>query len=140
VVAEIARKFIVDTADAYEDSEENVGRVLKDRRNNVVLTTKFGRPMGENPNQRGISRRWIMTAVENSLRRLQTGHIDLYQIHRLDPNTGIEETLSALTDLVRSGKVRAIGSSITPVSDIVEAQWVSERRGLERFHTEQPPY
>lgn len=131
---------LIDTADAYEDSEEIVGWALKGRRNDVVLATKFGRPMGENPNQRGTSRRWIMSAVEDSLRRLQTDYIDLYQIHRPDPDTDIEETLSALTDLVRSGKVRAIGSSTTPVSDIVEAQWVSERRGLERFHTEQPPY
>ena len=96
--------------------------------------------MGDDPNQQGASRRWIMTAVENSLRRLQTDHIDLYQIHRPDPDTDIEETLSALTDLIRSGKVRAIGSSTMPASDIVEAQWVAERRGLERFRTEQPPY
>ena len=81
-----------------------------------------------------------MTAVEDSLRRLQTDYIDLYQVHRLDPDTDIEETLSALSDLIRSGKVRAIGSSNTPVSDIVDAQWVAERRGLERFRTEQPPY
>ncbi|WP_327392184.1 aldo/keto reductase [Streptomyces sp. NBC_01186] len=130
----------LDTADAYADSEEVVGNALKGRRDNVVLATKFGLPMGEDPNQRGTSRRWIMTAVENSLRRLQTDHIDLYQIHRLDPTTDTEETLSALTDLIRSGKVRAIGSSTTPASDIVEAQWVAERGNLERFHTEQPPY
>ena len=96
--------------------------------------------MGDDPNQQGTSRRWIMTAVENSLRRLQTDHIDLYQIHRPDPDTDIEETLSALSDLIHSGKVRAIGSSTMPASDIVEAQWVAERRGLERFRTEQPPY
>ena len=96
--------------------------------------------MGDDPNQQGASRRWIMTAVENSLRRLQTDHIDLYQIHRPDPDTDIEETLSALSDLIRSGKVRAIGSSTMPASDIVEAHWVAERRGLERFRTEQPPY
>jgi aryl-alcohol dehydrogenase-like predicted oxidoreductase len=130
----------LDTADAYGDSEEVVGKALKGRRDNVVLATKFGLPMGEDPNRRGTSRRWIMTAVENSLRRLQTDYIDLYQIHRLDPATDFEETLSALTDLIRSGKVRAIGSSTTPASDIVEAQWVAERRGLERLHTEQPPY
>ena len=87
-----------------------------------------------------LSRRWIMTAVENSLRRLQTDYIDLYQVHRVDPSTDVEETLSALSDLIRSGKVRAIGSSNTPASEIVEAQWVAERRGLERFHTEQPVY
>jgi aryl-alcohol dehydrogenase-like predicted oxidoreductase len=130
----------VDTADAYADSEEIVGQGLKGRRDHVVLATKFGRPVGEDPNQRGTSRRWIMTAVENSLRRLQTDYIDLYQVHRVDPSTDVEETLSALSDLIRSGKVRAIGSSNTPASEIVEAQWVAERRGLERFHTEQPVY
>jgi aryl-alcohol dehydrogenase-like predicted oxidoreductase len=96
--------------------------------------------MGDDPNQHGGSRRWIMTAVENSLRRLQTDHIDLYQIHRPDPDTDVEETLSALSDLIHSGKVRVIGSSTMPASDIVEAQWAAERRGLERFRTEQPPY
>jgi aryl-alcohol dehydrogenase-like predicted oxidoreductase len=132
----------IDTADGYSagESEEIVGKALKGRRDSVVLATKFNRPMGEDPNQRGASRRWIMTAVENSLRRLQTDHIDLYQIHRPDPDTDIEETLSALSDLIHSGKVRAIGSSSMPASDIVEAQWVAERRGLERFHTEQPTY
>ncbi|MGP4100223.1 aldo/keto reductase [Nonomuraea sp. KM90] len=131
---------VIDTADAYGDSEEIVGKALKGRRDNVVLATKVSRPMGADPNQQGASRRWIMTAVENSLRRLQTDHIDLYQIQRPDPETDIEETLSALSDLIHSGKVRAIGSSTTPASDIIEAQWVAERRGLERFHTEQPPY
>src|SRR5664280_1136509 len=131
---------LVDTADAYGDSEEVVGQALKGRRDNVVLTTKVSRPMGTDPNQQGASRRWIMTAIENSLRRLQTDHIDVYQVHRPDPETDIEETLSAMTDLVRSGKVRAIGTSTMPASDIVEAQWVAERRGLERFRTEQPPY
>src|SRR5664279_2950867 len=132
----------IDTADGYSagESEEIVGKALKGRRDSVVLATKFNRPMGEDPNQRGASRRWIMTAVESSLRRLQTDHIDLYQIHRPDPDTDIEETLSALSDLVHSGKVRAIGSSTMPASDIVEAQWVAERRGLERFRTEQPSY
>ncbi|MFF5109756.1 aldo/keto reductase [Streptosporangium sp. NPDC000509] len=130
----------IDTADAYGDSEEVVGRALKGRRDSVVLATKFGNPMGEDPNHRGTSRRWITTAVENSLRRLRTDYIDVYQIHRLDPTTDVEETLSALTDLIRSGKIRAIGSSTTPASDIVEAQWVAERRNLERFRTEQPPY
>lgn len=130
----------IDTADAYGDSEEVVGKALKGRRDNVVLTTKVSRPMGDDPNQQGTSRRWIVTAVENSLRRLRTDHLDLYQIHRPDPATDVEETLSALTDLIRSGKVRAIGASGMPASDIVEAQWVAERRGLERFRTEQPPY
>lgn len=130
----------IDTADGYQDSEEIVGRALKGRRDNVVVATKVGRAMGDDPNQQGASRRWITTAVENSLRRLQTDRIDLYQIHRPDPETDVEETLSVLSDLIRSGKVRAIGTSTMPASDIVEAQWVAERRGLERFHTEQPPY
>jgi aryl-alcohol dehydrogenase-like predicted oxidoreductase len=132
---------LVDTADAYGDSEEVVGQALKGRRrDNVVLATKFSRPMGDDPNRQGASRRWVMAAVEGSLRRLQTDHLDLYQVHRLDPTTDVEETLSALSDLVHSGKVRVIGSSTTPASDIVEAQWAAERRGLERFRTEQAPY
>jgi aryl-alcohol dehydrogenase-like predicted oxidoreductase len=131
---------VVDTADAYGDSEDVVGKALEGRRDDVVLATKFSRPTGQDPNHQGASRRWIVTAVENSLRRLRTDHIDLYQLHRPDPRTDIEETLSALTDLIRSGKVRAIGASGTPASDIVEAQWAAERRGLARFHTEQPPY
>jgi aryl-alcohol dehydrogenase-like predicted oxidoreductase len=132
----------IDTADAYShgESEEIVGEALKGRRDDIVLATKLHLPMGDDPNQRGNSRRWIMTEVENSLRRLQTDYIDLYQIHRPDPDTDIEETLSALSDLIHSGKVRVIGSSTMPASDIVEAQWVAERRGLERFRTEQPPY
>jgi aryl-alcohol dehydrogenase (NADP+) len=130
----------LDTADAYGDSEEVVGKALEGRRDDVVLATKFSRPTGQDPNHQGASRRWIVTAAENSLRRLRTDHIDLYQLHRPDPRTDIEETLSALTDLIRSGKVRAIGASGTPASDIVEAQWVAERRGLARFHTEQPAY
>ncbi len=130
----------IDTADAYGESEVVVGKAIKDRRDSIVLATKVGRPVGEDPNHTGSSRRWIMTAVENSLRRLQTDHIDLYQIHRPDPDTDIEETLSALSDLVHSGKVRVIGTSSMPAADIVEAQWVAERRGLERFRTEQPNY
>jgi aryl-alcohol dehydrogenase (NADP+) len=131
---------LIDTADAYGDSEDVVGKALKGRRDDVVLATKFGRPAGPGPNRQGASRRWIVTAVDNSLRRLQTDYIDLYQLHRPDPGTDIEETLSALTDLIRSGKVRAIGASQTPASSIIEAQWVAERRGLERFSTEQPAY
>ncbi|GAB3631398.1 aldo/keto reductase [Microbacterium shaanxiense] len=130
----------IDTADAYGESEEMLGKALKGRRDDVVLASKFARPIGDDPNHQGGSRRWITTAVENSLRRLNTDHLDLYQMHRPDPETDIEETLSALTDLVRSGKVRAIGSSDMPASDMVEAQWVAERRGLERFRTEQPHY
>jgi aryl-alcohol dehydrogenase-like predicted oxidoreductase len=132
----------IDTADRYSrgESEEIVGKALKGKRDRIVLATKVHGPMGEDPNQQGNSRRWIMQAVEASLRRLQTDHIDLYQIHRPSPETDIEETLSALTDLMRAGKVRAIGSSTFPASEIVEAQWVAERRGLARFRTEQPPY
>src|ERR1022692_1744842 len=130
----------IDTSDTYGESEVAVGKALKGRRDSVVLATKFSRPIGDDPNHQGASRRWIMTAVENSLRRLQTDYIDLYQVHRPDPSTDIEETLSALSDLIRSGKVRAIGASQTPASDIVEAQWVAERRDLARFHTEQPVY
>ena len=130
----------IDTADAYGESEVVVGKSLKGRRDSVVLATKVGRPIGDDPSHQGASRRWIITAVENSLRRLQTDFIDLYQIHRPDPGTDIEETLSALSDLIRSGKVRVIGASQTPASDIIEAQWAAERRGRERFVCEQPPY
>ena len=132
----------IDTADMYShgESEEIVGEALKGRRDSIVLATKLNLPMGDDPNQQGNSRRWILAEVENSLRRLQTDYLDLYQIHRPDPTTDIEETLSALSDLIHSGKVRAIGSSGMPASDMVEAQWVSERRGLERFRTEQPTY
>ena len=131
---------VVDTADAYGDSEEVVGKALEGRRDDVVLATKFSRPTGQDPNHQGASRRWIVTAVENSLRRLRTDHIDLYQLHRPDPDTDVEETLAALTDLISSGKVRAIGASQTSASGIVEARWVAERRGLARFQTEQPAY
>jgi aryl-alcohol dehydrogenase-like predicted oxidoreductase len=132
----------IDTADAYSrgESEEIVGKALKGRRDDVVLASKVHIPMGEDPNRRGNSRRWIITEVENSLRRLQTDHLDLYQVHRPDPTVDVEETLSALSDLIHSGKVRAVGASCFPASEIVEAQWVAERRGLERFRTEQPPY
>jgi len=132
----------VDTADVYSagESEEIVGKALKGRRDDVVLATKFFMPMGEAPNMRGGSRRWIVRAVEDSLRRLQTDHIDLYQVHRPEPGVDVEETLGALTDLVRQGKVRYIGSSSYSGSQIVEAQWAARDRGLERFRTEQPPY
>ena len=132
----------VDTADVYSggESEEIVGKALKGRRDEVVLATKFGLPMGSDANHRGGSPRWIKQAVENSLRRLGTDHIDLYQIHRPDHVTDIDETLSALSDLVRSGKVRAIGSSFFSPEQTVEAQWTAERRGHHRFRTEQPPY
>ncbi|MCC8907591.1 aldo/keto reductase [Curtobacterium sp. GD1] len=133
---------VIDTADRYSQggSEELLGKALAGRRDDVVIATKFNGPMGDDPNRRGNSRRWITQAVEGSLRRLRTDHIDLYQAHRPDDTVDLEETLSALTDLIRSGKVRAIGSSDFPASMQVEAQWTSERRGLERFRTEQPTY
>jgi aryl-alcohol dehydrogenase-like predicted oxidoreductase len=132
----------VDTADVYAqgESEEIVGKALKGRRDDVVLATKFHGAMGEDPNRQGSSRRWIMRAVEDSLRRLDTDWIDLYQVHRPRTDTDIEETLGALTDLVRQGKVRYLGASTFPASQIVEAQWVARERGLERFVTEQPAY
>jgi aryl-alcohol dehydrogenase-like predicted oxidoreductase len=133
----------IDTADVYGagESEEIVGAALANgRRDDVVLATKFHNPMGDDPNRRGNSRRWVMRAVEDSLRRLHTDWIDLYQVHRPDPATDIEETLSALSDLIQQGKVRYIGSSTFPASQIVEAQWVARERGLRRFVTEQPPY
>jgi aryl-alcohol dehydrogenase-like predicted oxidoreductase len=132
----------VDTADVYSagESEEIVGKALKGRRDDVVLATKFFMPMGEDSNMRGGSRRWIVREVENSLRRLQTDHIDLYQVHRPDPKVDVEETLGALTDLVTAGKIRYIGSSSYSGSQMVEAQWAARERGLQRFRTEQPPY
>src|SRR3954462_1397564 len=132
----------VDTADVYSagESEEIVGKALRGRRDDVVLATKVSVPIDDDPNHRGNSRRWIIAEVENSLRRLGTDWIDLYQIHRPDPNTDIDETLGALTDLVRQGKVRYIGSSSFSAGHIVEAQWTARERHLERFRTEQPPY
>ena len=133
----------IDTADVYArgESEEIVGQALAGgRRDNVILATKVHGTMGDDPNEFGNSRRWIIREVENSLRRLQTDWIDLYQIHRPEFDTDIDETLGALTDLVRAGKIRYFGSSTFPASKIVEAQWVAERRGRERFVCEQPPY
>jgi aryl-alcohol dehydrogenase-like predicted oxidoreductase len=133
----------VDTADVYSrgESEEILGKALAGgRRDNVILATKVHGSMGDDPNQFGNSRRWIVREVEDSLRRLGTDWIDLYQIHRPELDTDIDETLGALTDLVRQGKVRYIGSSTYPASQIVEAQWTAQRRNRERFVTEQPPY
>ncbi|MFE4869289.1 aldo/keto reductase [Streptomyces sp. NPDC056682] len=132
----------VDTADVYgySETEEIVGKALAGRRDEVVLATKFNGPVGGGPNHSGSSRRWVVQAVEGSLTRLRTDYVDLYQIHHPDPHTDVEETLSALTDLVRAGKVRAIGSSNLPASEIVEAQWVSQQRGLHCLRTEQPTY
>ncbi len=133
----------IDTADIYSsgESEVIVGKAISSlARHEVVLATKFRNPMGADANQGGGSRRWITTALEDSLRRLGTDHVDLYQMHRPDPTTDIDETLDTLSDLVRAGKVRAIGCSTFPAEQIVEAQWMSERRGHVRFRTEQPPY
>src|SRR3954453_13987685 len=137
----------IDTADVYSagESEEIVGKALKGRRDDVVLATKLGVPMGEDPNHRGGSRRWIVEEVENSLRRLGTDYIDLYQLHRPDPHTDIDETLGALTDLVQEGKVRYIGSASfntrqRGAGGVVEAQGAARERRRERFRTEQPPY
>ncbi|MFB7514405.1 aldo/keto reductase [Streptomyces sp. NPDC056144] len=133
---------LLDTADMYSagESEEIVGKALKGRRDEVVLATKVHFPMGGGGLRQGNSRRWIRQAVEDSLRRLDTDRIDLYQVHRPDPATDIDETLSVLSDLVREGKVMAIGSSDFPAEQMVEARWTAERRGHVPFHTEQPPY
>src|ERR1700704_674726 len=144
----IARKALdaginfVDTADRYSagESEEIVGKALAGRRDDVVLATKVHGTMGDDPNMRGNSRRWIVREVENSLRRLNTDYIDLYQLHRPDPDLDVDESLGALTDLVRQGKILYFGTSTFPAHQIVEAQWTAQRRGRERFGTEQPPY
>ncbi len=132
----------IDTADVYSagESEEIVGKALKGRRDDVVLATKVHFRVGEGPNLGGNSRRWIVREVEESLRRLDTDYLDLYQIHRPDHTTDIEETLSVLTDLVRAGKIRAFGCSTFPPEEVVAAHYVSDRMGLGRFRTEQPPY
>jgi aryl-alcohol dehydrogenase-like predicted oxidoreductase len=133
---------LIDTADRYGDgeSEEMVGRAIAGRREHVVLATKAYSPMGEDPNQRGASRRWLVTELDNSLRRLDVDHVDLYQIHRWDPTTSDEETLSALTDLQRAGKIRYFGTSTYPAHRIVEAQWAARENHLGRYVTEQPGY
>ena len=132
----------VDTADVYSggESEEIVGKAIAGRRGDIVLATKVHMPMGDDANRRGNSRRWIIAEVENSLRRLGTDWIDVYQVHRYDPAVDLEVTLGALTDLVHAGKIRYFGHSTWPVSAIVEAQWTAERRGLDRPWTEQPTY
>ncbi|MFC7532202.1 aldo/keto reductase [Actinoplanes sp. GCM10030250] len=133
---------LVDTADVYSqgESEAIVGKALLGRRDDVFLATKFHGQIGENPNHFGNSRRWIARAVEDSLRRLQTDHIDLYQVHRPEEDTDFDDTLGALSDLVHQGKVRYIGTSTFEPSAIVEGQWISERRSRERVVAEQPPY
>jgi aryl-alcohol dehydrogenase-like predicted oxidoreductase len=133
----------IDTADVYSQGESEiiVGKALASLdRSRVVVATKVHGNMGDDPNAQGNSRRWIMAECENSLRRLGVDYIDLYQIHRPDQSTDIDETLGALSDLVHAGKIRAFGSSTFPAEQIVEAQWVAQRRGRERFQTEQPPY
>lgn len=133
---------LVDTADVYAfgESEEIVGEALRGRRDDVVLATKFHNGMSDEPNHRGNSRRWIVRAVEDSLRRLGTDHIDLYQIHRPDPSTAVDDTVDALTDLVRAGKIRYWGTSTFPPAELVETCWAAERRLVAGPHSEQPPY
>ncbi|MGW5415996.1 aldo/keto reductase [Actinomadura geliboluensis] len=133
---------LIDTADMYGrgESEEMVGKAIAGRRDDIVLATKAGMPMSEKRNHRGASRRWLVTALDNSLRRLGVDHVDLYQIHRWDPSTSDEETLSALTDLQRAGKIRYFGSSTYPAYRIVQAEWAARAGGLSRYTTEQPSY
>ncbi|MET7824826.1 aldo/keto reductase [Streptomyces sp. NPDC102256] len=133
---------LIDTADMYGggESEEMVGKAIAGRRDDIVLATKAGLPMGDDPNRRGSSRRWLVTELDNSLRRLGVDHVDLYQIHRWDPETSDEETLSALTDLQRAGKIRYFGSSTFPAHRVVQAQWAAREHRLGRYVTEQPSY
>jgi aryl-alcohol dehydrogenase-like predicted oxidoreductase len=133
---------VIDTADMYSDgqSEEMVGKAIAGRRDDIVLATKATMPMGDDRNHRGSSRRWLVTALDDSLRRLGVDHVDLYQIHRWDPATSDEETLSALTDLQRAGKIRYSGSSTFPAYRLVQAQWAARENHLSRYVTEQPSY
>ena len=133
---------VIDTADFYSngESEQMVGRAIAGRRDDIVLTTKAFLPMSEERNHRGSSRRWLTTELEHSLRRLDVDHVDLYQVHRWDPTTSDEETLSALTDLQRAGKIRYFGSSTFPAYRIVQAQWAAREHHLSRYVTEQPSY
>ncbi|MDP2288795.1 MAG: aldo/keto reductase [Actinomycetota bacterium] len=132
----------VDTADTYSEGESEVivGKALAGRRDDVIVATKCFNPMGEGLNRRGSSRRWVIQACEESLRRLNTDYIDLYQVHRLDWSTDIEEIMDGLSYLVQQGKVRYLGSSTYPAEWIVEAQWASRRRNVQRFVCEQPQY
>ncbi|GAB3951819.1 aldo/keto reductase [Streptomyces sparsus] len=133
---------LIDTADVYSggESEAMLGKAIAGRRDDIVLATKATMPMGDERNRQGSSRRWLVTALEDSLRRLDVDHVDLYQIHRWDPNTSDEETLSALTDLQRAGKIRYFGSSTFPAYRIVQAQWAAREHRLSRYVTEQPSY
>ncbi|MFD0808559.1 aldo/keto reductase [Amycolatopsis umgeniensis] len=132
----------VDTADMYSagESERMVGKAIAGRREDIVLATKATMPMGDERNHQGASRRWLVTELDNSLRRLGVDHVDLYQIHRWDPKTSDEETLSALTDLQRAGKIRYFGSSTFPAYRVVQAQWAAREHHLSRYVTEQPSY
>lgn len=142
VIALDAGLNFIDTADTYSagESEEIVGKAIKGRRDEVVLATKVGGPMGPDVNMRGSSRRWLVRAVEDSLRRLDTDYIDLYQVHRPDSHTELDETLGVLSDLVHAGKVRTVGTSTFPAELLVEAHWVAQQRGHVRFQVEQAPY
>jgi aryl-alcohol dehydrogenase-like predicted oxidoreductase len=133
---------LIDTADVYSSgqSEEMVGKAIAGRTDDVLLATKASLPMGDDPNHRGASRRWLTDALEGSLRRLGVDHVDLFQVHRWDPQTSDEETLSALTDLQRSGKIRYFGTTTYPAHRTVQAQWTARDRGLSRFVSEQVPY
>jgi aryl-alcohol dehydrogenase-like predicted oxidoreductase len=133
---------LIDTADIYSqgESEELVGKAIAGRRDDIVLATKANLPMGDERNHRGSSRRWLVTELDNSLRRLGVDHVDLYQIHRWDPATSDEETLSALTDLQRAGKIRYFGSSTFPAYRLVQAEWAARENHLSRYVTEQPSY
>jgi aryl-alcohol dehydrogenase-like predicted oxidoreductase len=133
---------LIDTADMYSqgESEVMVGQAIKNRRDDLVLATKAAMPMSDEPNHQGSSRRWLVKALDDSLRRLDVDHVDLYQVHRWDPATSDEETLSALTDLQRAGKIRAFGSSTFPAYRIVQAQWAARENHLSRYVTEQPSY
>ncbi|WP_430787912.1 aldo/keto reductase [Actinoplanes sp. G11-F43] len=133
---------LIDTADMYGDgeSEQMVGKAIAGRRDDIVLATKATMPIGTERNHQGSSRRWLVTALDDSLRRLGVDHVDLYQMHRWDPRTSDEETLSALTDLQRAGKIRYFGSSTFPAHRIVQAQWASREHHLSRYVTEQPGY
>lgn len=133
---------MIDTADMYSggESEEMVGTAIAGRRDDIVLATKATMPMGDERNRQGSSRRWLTTALDDSLRRLGVDHVDLYQVHRWDPRTSDEETLSALTDLQRVGKIRYFGSSTFPAYRVVEAQWAARANHVSRYVTEQPSY
>ena len=133
---------LIDTADMYGggESEEMVGKAIAGRRDDIVLATKASMPMGGERNHQGSSRRWLVTALDDSLRRLGVDHVDLYQVHRWDPRTSDEETLSALTDLQRAGKIRYFGSSTFPAYRVVQAQWAARDNQLSRYVTEQPSY